>query len=303
MSNVQNLLLSDARDEQGGLVHAPDCDQHDCFVVQGKKQGTNTGGKTKMPDHYRCSITCAFCSKRKHYEDECYHKQRLPAKLKSEAQSAGGIAGGKGQGEKGEGKSEGRGKGQAEAQGKGGGRGGPDKKNQDSSGGNTAYVRKHGTSQAEHWMSWPTNTERTLKHRTTSSQEHVNKLRSMHRPREGLGPAYSIFPNFHNRNAPKPAQKSAPGQARPKPRTPPEGAGIPARHARRHNPAPKAAPAPRPPEPQAKPKPQVCPFCTVAERNAMHPERPERRRSTRGIRSHAQSTTKTVSMVPGQEKE
>ena len=82
MSNVQDLFWCDARDEQGSLLHAPDCDQHDCFVVQGKKQETNTGGKAKLPDHHRCTITCAFCGKRKHYEDECYHKQRLSARLR-----------------------------------------------------------------------------------------------------------------------------------------------------------------------------------------------------------------------------
>ena len=59
------------------LLHAPDCDRHDCFVVQGKKQETNTGGKAKLPDHYRCTITCALWGKRKHYEDECYQKQRV----------------------------------------------------------------------------------------------------------------------------------------------------------------------------------------------------------------------------------
>ena len=94
MSNVQDLFLCDARDEQGCLLHAPDCDQRDCFVVQGKKQETNTGGKAKLPDHYRCTITCAFCGKRKHYEDECYHKQRLTAKLKTE--NASGKGSGKG---------------------------------------------------------------------------------------------------------------------------------------------------------------------------------------------------------------
>ena len=77
MENVKELFWCDARDEQGHLQHAPDCEQRDCFVVQGKKQDTNTGAKAKMPDHYRCTITCAFCGKRKHYEDECYHKQRL----------------------------------------------------------------------------------------------------------------------------------------------------------------------------------------------------------------------------------
>ena len=108
--NVQDLFWCDVRDEQRGLVHAPDCDQHECFVVQGKKQETNTGGKAKLPDHYRCTITCAFCGKRKHYEDECYHKQRLSNKLKSEAKKSGGGAGGKSQGEKGKDKSQGRAK-------------------------------------------------------------------------------------------------------------------------------------------------------------------------------------------------
>ena len=131
MSSVQDLFWCDARDEQGGLVHAPDCDQHEWFVVQGKKQDTHTGGKARLPDHCRCTIACAFCGKRKLYEDECYHKQRLSVKLKSDAQSGGGSAGGKSQGEKGKGKSQGRGKGQGQAQGKGGGRGGPDRKNQD----------------------------------------------------------------------------------------------------------------------------------------------------------------------------
>ena len=68
MSNVQDLFWCDATDEQGSLLHAPDCDQRDCFVVQGKKQETNTSGTAKLPDHYRCTITCAFFGKRKHYE-------------------------------------------------------------------------------------------------------------------------------------------------------------------------------------------------------------------------------------------
>ena len=58
MENVKELSWCDARDEHGHLQHAPDCKQRDCFVVQGKKQETNTGAKAKMPDHYRCTITC-----------------------------------------------------------------------------------------------------------------------------------------------------------------------------------------------------------------------------------------------------
>ena len=142
MENVKELFWCDARDEHGHLQHAPDCEQRDCFVVQGNKQETNTGANPKMTDHYRCTITCALCGKRKHQEDECYHKQRLSAKLKGEDPGKGsGKGGGKGNdNDSGKGKSKGRGKGQDKSQ---GGRGGganlqPDKdnKNQDKNGGN-----------------------------------------------------------------------------------------------------------------------------------------------------------------------
>ena len=49
MSNVQELFWFDTRDEQGCLLHAPDCDQWNCFVVEGKKQETNTSGRAKLP--------------------------------------------------------------------------------------------------------------------------------------------------------------------------------------------------------------------------------------------------------------
>ena len=139
MSNVRDLFSCDARDKQGPLLHAPDCDQRDCFVVQGEKQETNTGGKGKLLDHYRCTITSAFCGKRKHYEDECYHKQHLSAKLKTE--NASGKGGGKGNANKdnGQGKSKGNGKGQG-GEGKGVRGGGNRKrerhKNANPSGGN-----------------------------------------------------------------------------------------------------------------------------------------------------------------------
>ena len=133
MEKVKELFWCDARDEQGHLQHAPDCEQRGCFVVQGKQQEKNTGAEAKLPDHYRCTITCAFCGKRKHYKDECYHKQRLSAKLKGEDHGKGsGKGGGKGKGnDSGKGKSKGRRQGQDKSQ---GGRGGganrqPDKDN------------------------------------------------------------------------------------------------------------------------------------------------------------------------------
>ena len=95
-------------------------------MVQGKKQETNSGGKAKLPDHYRCTITCAFCGKRKDYDDECYQKQRLLAKLKTENAGGKGYSKGNADKDSGKGKSKGNGKGQG---GKGkGGRGGSDRK-------------------------------------------------------------------------------------------------------------------------------------------------------------------------------
>ena len=142
MENVKELFWCDARDKQGHLQHAPDCEQRDCFVVQGKQQEKNTGAKAKLPDHYRCTITCAFCGKRKHYEDECYHNQRLSARLKGEDPGKGsGKGGGKGKGnDSGKGKSKGRGQGQDKSQSRRGGGANrqPDKdnKNTDKNGGN-----------------------------------------------------------------------------------------------------------------------------------------------------------------------
>ena len=139
MSNVQDLVWCDARDEEGCLLHAPECDQRNCFLVQGKKQETNTASKAKKADHYRCTITCAFFEKRKHYEDECYHKQRLLPKRKSENLSGKGSGKGNADQDSGKGNSKGHGKGQG---GKGKDARGvsdskPDKdKNADQSGGN-----------------------------------------------------------------------------------------------------------------------------------------------------------------------
>ena len=178
MENVKPLFWCDARDEQGHLQHAPDCEQRDCFVVQGKKQETNTGAKAKMPDHYRCTITCAFCGKRKHYEDECYHKQRLSAKLKGEDPGKGsGKGGGKGKGnDSGKGKSKGRGQGQDKSQ---GGRGGganrqPDKdnKNPDKNGGNP-NPNPGGNSEPSGGQSGPTTRSQTQAQREQGAKrEH-----------------------------------------------------------------------------------------------------------------------------------
>ena len=178
MDNVKDLFWCDARDEQGHLQHAPDCEQRDCFVVQGKKQEINTGAKAKMPDHYRCTITCAFCGKGKHYEDECYHKQRLSAKLKGEDPGKGsGKGDGKGSGnDSGKGKSKGRRRGQDKNQ---GGRGGGanhqpdmDKKNPDKNGGNP-NPNPGGNSEPSGGQSGPTTRSQTQAQREQGAKrEH-----------------------------------------------------------------------------------------------------------------------------------
>ena len=166
MENVKELFWCHARDEQGHLQHAPDCEQRDCFIVQGKQQEKNTGAKAKLPHHYGCTITCAFCGKRKHYEDECYHKQPLSAKLKDEDPGNGsGKGGGKGKGnDSGKGKSKGPGTGPDKSQ---GGRGGganrqPDKdnKNTDTNGGNP-NPNPGGNSELSGGQSGPTTRSKT----------------------------------------------------------------------------------------------------------------------------------------------
>ena len=106
---------------------------------RGRGRRPITGGKAQLPDHYRSTITPAFCGKRKHYEDQWYHKQRLSAKLKTE--NARDKVSGKGNANKdsGEGKSKGNGKGQGGTSKRG--RGGSDRKadkdkNANQSGGN-----------------------------------------------------------------------------------------------------------------------------------------------------------------------
>ena len=47
-----------------------------------RKQKTKDGQEVKHQDHFRCTITCGHCGKRRHYEDECHIKRRESEKLK-----------------------------------------------------------------------------------------------------------------------------------------------------------------------------------------------------------------------------
>ena len=61
--------------DKGGPCHAPDCDLRSGCMLQMKRQQHTKDGKTVTHrDHFRCTITCGYCGKRCHYEDECHKK-------------------------------------------------------------------------------------------------------------------------------------------------------------------------------------------------------------------------------------
>ena len=86
---MNHAFWCEAKDESGAVLHAPDCERQQCYVVRAKKQEVNTGSKEKMPEHYRCTITCACCGGPKHYDDGCYDKHRLSANWQGETNTRG----------------------------------------------------------------------------------------------------------------------------------------------------------------------------------------------------------------------
>ena len=69
--------------DKGGPCHAPDCDQRSsCMLQLERQQHTKDGKPVTHQDHFRCTITCGYCCKRRHYEDECHIKKGESDKLK-----------------------------------------------------------------------------------------------------------------------------------------------------------------------------------------------------------------------------
>ena len=69
--------------DKGGPCHAPDCDQRSsCMLQMKQQQHTKDGKPVTHQDHFRCTITCGYCGKRRHYEDECHIRKRESDKLK-----------------------------------------------------------------------------------------------------------------------------------------------------------------------------------------------------------------------------
>ena len=69
--------------DKGRPCHAPDCDHRSSCILQMKRQQHSKDGKIVTDqDHFRCTITCGYCGKRRHYEDEYHIKKRESDKLK-----------------------------------------------------------------------------------------------------------------------------------------------------------------------------------------------------------------------------
>ena len=69
--------------DKGGPCHVPDCDHRSgCMLQMKRQQHTKDGKIVTHQDHFRCTITCGYCGKRRHYEDECHIKKRESDKHK-----------------------------------------------------------------------------------------------------------------------------------------------------------------------------------------------------------------------------
>ena len=78
-----NLFYCRPTHDKGGPCHAPNFDGRSaCMLRLRRMQKTKDGQEVKHQDHFRCTITCGFCGKRRHYEDECHIESRQSEKLK-----------------------------------------------------------------------------------------------------------------------------------------------------------------------------------------------------------------------------
>ena len=69
--------------DKRGPSLAPDCDHRSsCMLQMTRQQHTKDGKPVTHQDHFRCTITCGYCGKRRHYENEYHIKKRGSDKLK-----------------------------------------------------------------------------------------------------------------------------------------------------------------------------------------------------------------------------
>ena len=78
-----NLYYSRPTGDKGGPCHAPDCDWRSaCMLHLKRTQDSKDVQEEKHQHHLRRLITCGYCGKRRHYEDECHIKHQESGNLK-----------------------------------------------------------------------------------------------------------------------------------------------------------------------------------------------------------------------------
>ena len=84
-AGAPTLIYCKPVNDKGGPCHAPDCDQcSSCMLQMKRQQHTKDGKPVTHQDHFRCTSTCGYCGKRRHYEEECHIKKRESYKLRSQ---------------------------------------------------------------------------------------------------------------------------------------------------------------------------------------------------------------------------
>ena len=82
-SGTPPLFYCKPVNDKGGPCHAPDCDHRSSCMLQMKRQQHSKDGKTVThQDHFRCTGTCGYRGKCRHYEDQCHIKKRESDKRK-----------------------------------------------------------------------------------------------------------------------------------------------------------------------------------------------------------------------------
>ena len=78
-----NLFYCRPTDDKVGPCHAPDCDGRSaCLLGLQRKRKTKDCEEVKHQGHFRCTITCRYCGKCRHYEGACHVKRRESGKVK-----------------------------------------------------------------------------------------------------------------------------------------------------------------------------------------------------------------------------
>ena len=75
-SGTPPLFYCKPVNDKGGPCHAPDCDHSSGCVLQLKRQQHTKEGKIVTDqDHFRCTITCGYCGKCRHYKGRVKKKK------------------------------------------------------------------------------------------------------------------------------------------------------------------------------------------------------------------------------------